>query len=110
MTSSSFIVAALRTLIASRNGALREVEIHELAAPVVQAVLSDANISATDVDEFILGNALGAGGNPARLASLLAGLLENLSADFRSTGSAVAALMPCFSPTPLSKAGMRKSF
>ena len=78
MTSSSYIVAARRTPIAPRNGALRSVEIHELAAPAAKAVLSDANISPDDVDEFILGNAIGAGGNPARLASLLAELPESV--------------------------------
>ncbi|MDE0112310.1 MAG: thiolase family protein, partial [Albidovulum sp.] len=74
MSSSSYIVAARRTPIAPRNGALSAAEIHELAAPVAKAVLNDAKIPAAEVDEFILGNAIGGGGNPARLASLRAGL------------------------------------
>lgn len=42
-------------------------------APVLQALLQDTGIQAEQVDEVILGNAIGPGGNPARLALLEAG-------------------------------------
>jgi acetyl-CoA C-acetyltransferase len=45
----------------------------------MQAVLADAGIAAARVDEVILANALGAGGNPARRAGLLAGLPERVA-------------------------------
>lgn len=53
--------------------------IEDMAAPVVQALLADAGIEAARVDEVILANALGAGGNPARRAALLAGLPERVA-------------------------------
>jgi acetyl-CoA C-acetyltransferase len=55
-------------------------ELHELAAPVLAAVAADAGLAPADIDEVILGNALGAGGNPARLAALAAGLPERVPA------------------------------
>ena len=70
----AFIIAARRTPVAPRNGAFRNIEIAGLATPVIHALLSDAGLRAQDVDDVILGNALYAGGNPARLASLAAGL------------------------------------
>ncbi|SMX42417.1 thiolase family protein [Actibacterium lipolyticum] len=70
----SFIVAAHRSAVAPRGGALAHLDIHDLAAPVVQACLKTAGIAAQDVDELIAGNALGAGGNPARLVALASGL------------------------------------
>jgi acetyl-CoA C-acetyltransferase len=48
--------------------------IEALTAPLINAVLADAGIDAARVDEVILGNAAGGGGNPARLATLAAGL------------------------------------
>ncbi len=70
----AFIIAARRTSVAPRNGAFRHIEITGLATPVIHALLSDSGLRAQDVDDVILGNALYAGGNPARLASLAAGL------------------------------------
>jgi acetyl-CoA C-acetyltransferase len=75
----SFIVAARRTAVAPRNGAFRRLELHDLAAPVIRACLADAGLRPQDVDEVILANALGAGGNPARLAALAAGLPERVA-------------------------------
>jgi acetyl-CoA C-acetyltransferase len=69
-----FIIAARRTPVAPRNGAFRHIEVADLATPVIHALLDDAGLRAQDVDDVILGNALYAGGNPARLASLAAGL------------------------------------
>jgi acetyl-CoA C-acetyltransferase len=47
-----------------------------LAAPVLEAVLADGRVDPAQIDEVILGNAVGGGGNPARLIALAAGLPE----------------------------------
>jgi acetyl-CoA C-acetyltransferase len=66
------VVAARRTPIGNAGGALRAFAVDELAAPVLRAVLDDAGLST--VDDVLLGNVFGPGGNPARVAALRAGL------------------------------------
>jgi acetyl-CoA C-acetyltransferase len=68
------MVAARRSPVVPRGGALAGLDVDALAAPVIRAVLADAGVPAARVDEVILGNALYGGGNPARRAALLAGL------------------------------------
>jgi len=77
---SAFIVAARRTAVAPRGGAFAGVEVAELAAAPIRAVLADAGLAADAIDDVILGNALYGGGNPARLAALLAGIPEDTPA------------------------------
>ncbi|MHA6345276.1 thiolase family protein [Roseivivax sp. CAU 1761] len=77
--TAAFVVAARRSPVAPRGGALARLEPAELAAPVLRAVLDEAGLPAAAVDEVILGNALGAGGNPARLVALAAGLPERVA-------------------------------
>lgn len=72
--SGGVIIAARRSPIAPRGGALAALELAELAAPVIAACLADTGVTPDAVDEVILGNALGAGGNPARLIALASGL------------------------------------
>lgn len=67
------IIAARRTPIGRLGGVLRHLSVEALAAPVINAVLADAGLEADAVDDVILGNAAGPGGNPARLAALAAG-------------------------------------
>ncbi len=76
---TAFLIAARRTAVMPRGGAFGALEIHDLAAPVIRAVLDDAGIAADQVDDVILANALGAGGNPARLAALAAGLPQRVA-------------------------------
>lgn len=71
---SPVIIAARRSPIGEAGGLLRDVEADRLAAPVLRAVLDDAGIER--VDDVLLGNVLGPGGNPARVAALRAGLGE----------------------------------
>jgi acetyl-CoA C-acetyltransferase len=78
--SAAFIVAARRTAVAPRDGALRAVAVADLAAATMRAVLADAGIEPRQVEDVILGNALYGGGNPARLAALVAGLPEDVAA------------------------------
>ena len=76
---TAFIIAARRTAVMPRGGAFRSLAVHDLATPVIRACLADAGISPDQVDEVILANALGAGGNPARLAALAAGLPDRVA-------------------------------
>ncbi len=64
---NAFIVAAARTLIAPKGGLFRETPLHELAASALRMVAQGRT-----PDSVILGNALGAGGNPARVAAIAA--------------------------------------
>lgn len=73
------LIAARRTAVVPRGGAFARLGIENLAVPVLQACLADAGITPDQVDEVILSNALGAGGNPARRAALAAGLPETVS-------------------------------
>lgn len=92
----TWIVAARRTAVMPEGGAFRRLDLHDLAAPVIAAVLADAGVTGDQVDELILANALGAGGNPARLAALAAGLpdrVAGLSIDRQCAGGLDAVLL-----------------
>ncbi|WP_022702725.1 thiolase family protein [Pseudorhodobacter ferrugineus] len=94
--SGAFIIAARRTAVMPAGGAFAGLEVHALAAPVMLACLADAGIDAAQVDEVILSNALGAGGNPARVAALAAGLPEHvagLSIDRQCAGGLDAVIL-----------------
>ncbi|HHU08431.1 MAG TPA: thiolase family protein [Intrasporangiaceae bacterium] len=67
------IVAARRTPIGTAGHALKDVTVDALAATVLRAVVADLP-GAVTVDEVVLGNCLGPGGNLARVAALSAGL------------------------------------
>ncbi len=73
------ILAARRTAVVPKGGKFAALEPHQLAAPVLTACLADAGLTPEDVGEVILSNALGAGGNPARIAALAAGLPEHVA-------------------------------
>lgn len=73
------LIGARRSAVVPQGGAFAALALHELAAPVVCAALADAGVAAAEVDELILSNALGAGGNPARVAALAAGLPERVA-------------------------------
>jgi acetyl-CoA C-acetyltransferase len=90
----SVIVAARRTAVIPRGGAFARLSIEDLATPVIRAVLSDAGIDAAQVDEVIVSNALGAGGNPARRVALAAGLpCAGLTIDRQCAGGLDALLL-----------------
>lgn len=74
------IVAALRSAVAPVGGALAALSPHELGAPVLRALLTRSRVAAEAVDLVLVGNALGAGGNPARLIALAAGLSDRVGA------------------------------
>jgi acetyl-CoA C-acetyltransferase len=68
------IAAWARSAVVPRGGAFKALQPHDLASPVLQALLARAGVDAAAVDTVVLGNALGAGGNPARMLALHAGL------------------------------------
>ncbi len=74
MTRRAVIAAARRTPVAPRGGGLKDLQADELTAPVFSKLLDDASVPRGMVDHVLLGNALYAGGNPARMAALRAGL------------------------------------
>jgi acetyl-CoA C-acetyltransferase len=70
------IVSAARTPVGSFNGSLGGVPAHVLGQTAIVAALSRANVEGADVSEVIMGQVLqaGQGQNPARQASIGAGL------------------------------------
>jgi len=70
------IVSAARTPVGSFNGALSTQPAHTLGETVIRGALERAGVAAEDVSEVIMGQVLdaGAGQNPARQASMAAGL------------------------------------
>jgi acetyl-CoA C-acetyltransferase len=75
MSRPVFIIAARRTPIAPKNGDLKTQSFFELATHALRSVMFDLSPH-QGVHSVIAGNALGAGGNPARLMALAAGLPE----------------------------------
>ncbi len=82
MSNEVVIVSAVRTAIGNFNGSLKDISAPELGAIVIKEALEKAGLKASDVDEVIMGNVLqaGLGQNPARQASIKAGLPENVPA------------------------------
>ncbi|KAA1029457.1 thiolase family protein [Pseudonocardia sp. EV170527-09] len=86
------VVAARRTPIGTAGGALRAVTVDALAAPVLAAL---AGALGGPVDDVLLGNVFGPGGNPARVAALAAGLgdeVPGMTVD-RQCASGLAAIL-----------------
>lgn len=77
--TDAFVIAARRSPVCPGNGALAALDVDALAAPVIRAALADAGVAPDEVDEVILSNALGAGGNPARITALAAGLPDRVA-------------------------------
>jgi acetyl-CoA C-acetyltransferase len=91
-----YMIAACRTAVIPRGGAFQRLSIEDLGAPVLLACLADAGLDPGQVDEVIVANALGGGGNPARRIALAAGLPERvagLSIDRQCAGGLDAILL-----------------
>ena len=73
-----FIAAGLRTPIAHRGGALAHVLPEELGACVIRALLRHLGLGGAELSGVLAGNAVGTGGNLARLMALRAGLPEEV--------------------------------
>ncbi|RBW70884.1 thiolase family protein [Bacillus taeanensis] len=68
------IVAAKRTPIGKVGGILKDFEPDMLASFVIESLLHETKVSKEEINDVILGNVVGPGGNIARLAALTAGL------------------------------------
>ena len=70
------IVSAIRTPIGTYKGSLKEIRSDQLGSIVIKEVLKIHNFDKEDIDEVIMGQVLtaGTGQNPARQASLNAGI------------------------------------
>ena len=74
------IAGGLRTPIAHRGGALSRILPEDLGALVIRALLKRYKIAGREVCGVLAGNAVGTGGNLARLMALKAGLPEEVPA------------------------------
>jgi acetyl-CoA C-acetyltransferase len=74
--SAIVIASAARTPVGSFNGALASLPAHELGKIAIKGALERARVEAGEVSEVIMGQILsaGAGQNPARQASIAAGI------------------------------------
>jgi acetyl-CoA C-acetyltransferase len=76
MKDDIVIVGAVRTAVGAFNGAFANLPAHELGAVAIKAALGRAGIETPRVSEVIMGQILtaGEGQNPARQASIAAGI------------------------------------
>jgi acetyl-CoA C-acetyltransferase len=76
------IASAVRTAIGSFNGVFAGLAAHQLGRVAIEAALSRAGVAAADISEVILGEILtaGEGQNPARQASMAAGIPKEVTA------------------------------
>ena len=76
------IVSAARTPIGAYKGSLKDVKADQLGSIVIKEAISRANLNKDDIDEVIMGQVLtaGVGQNPARQASINAGLSKSIPA------------------------------
>ena len=70
------IIKALRTPIGTYKGSLKDLNADELGTVVIKNLINQSNLSVEEVDEIIMGQVLtaGQGQNPARQASINAGI------------------------------------
>ncbi len=92
------IIAARRSPIGTRGRALARLRLEELAAPVIRSALADAEAvtgAPLAVADVLLGNCMGPGGNPGRIAALAAGLGHEVTGGTvdRQCGSGLAAII-----------------
>ncbi|WP_370223193.1 acetyl-CoA C-acyltransferase [Cytobacillus sp.] len=91
------IVQAKRTPIGKVNGMLKDYEPHELAAPLLNYLAAGIE---EKIDDVILGNVVGPGGNVARLSALEAGLplsVPGLTLDRQCSAGLEAIRLACYS-------------
>ena len=80
--SNAYIISGARTPTGSFLGSLSKVGATDLGAVAVESALAKSGVAATDVDEVIMGNVIGAGVGqaPARQVALKAGLPTSIAA------------------------------
>jgi acetyl-CoA C-acetyltransferase len=82
MSSEIVVVSAFRSPVGSFNGSLSALPAHKLGELVIRHILSATGIKGEEISEIILGQVLtaGAGQNPARQASINAGVPKEIPA------------------------------
>jgi acetyl-CoA C-acetyltransferase len=88
MKDDVVIVGAARTPVGSFNGSLSSLSAHALGKVAVEGALSRAGVEGKQVSEVILGQILTAaqGQNPARQASIAAGIPVEVPASWSPAG------------------------
>ena len=101
-------VAAVRTPIGTYNGSLKNIKADQLGSIVIKEVINQAIINPDDIDEVILGQVLtaGTGQNPARQASINAGLSKSIPAHLvnQVCGSGLRSVISGFQTIKLNEA------
>ncbi|MEV5739440.1 thiolase family protein [Microbispora rosea] len=95
MDEHAVVVAARRTPIGTAGHAFRSLTAERLAAPVIETVARDVAHLGVPVDDVVLGNCTGPGGNLARVCALAAGMgheVPGVTVD-RQCGSGLAAIL-----------------
>ncbi|WP_078551831.1 thiolase family protein [Bacillus alkalicellulosilyticus] len=72
------VVLAKRTAIGKIGGMFKHIPPEQLLTPLFKSILLETKINPSTIDEVIIGNAVGPGGNLARLALLQAGLPQSV--------------------------------
>lgn len=72
--TEAVIVMAKRTPIGKMGGLLSALEPEALLAPLIQHMVTETNVPKDLIDDVIIGNVVGPGGNVARISALEAGL------------------------------------
>lgn len=97
MANEAFLISGIRTPIGAMNGVLATSPAPELGAICIKQVLQNAGVAPDQVDEVIMGNvvAAGIGQNPARQATIKAGLPPSVGATTvnKVCGSGLKAVM-----------------
>lgn len=96
MIKRAVIVQAKRTPIGKMSGILRDIQPHELVVPLLQHLVNGLE---EKIDDIILGNVVGPGGNIARYAALETGLplsITGLTIDRQCSAGLEAIRMACY--------------
>ncbi len=80
MGEKVYVLGGLRSPIGLKNGAFKNVRPEALGARLLQEIIAKYDLAPKEVDGIYAGNAVGTGGNLARLASLTAGIPERVPA------------------------------
>ncbi len=78
MMREAVVVLAKRTAIGKIGGMFKHIPPEQLLTPLFKSILLETKINPSTIDEVIIGNAVGPGGNLARLALLQAGLPQSV--------------------------------
>lgn len=96
---NAVIVLAKRTVIGKKGGYFKDIPPEDLASIVIKDIIKTSKISPKLIDDVILGNVVGPGGNIARLSALKANLpisIPGLTID-RQCGSGLEAIrLACY--------------